>query len=92
MSNLILQERTDGYRVVRADNENEMIASVQTKRTISNPPGTKLNDRGERVLVADNPYGANSFVLMPREEWTIHSSGGPLTVGDIEEILANLTE
>src|SRR5262249_49028097 len=85
---LQFQERNDGYRVTRADGT--MVASLETRTIIYNAPGTRQNDRGEQVLVPDNPNGATTTQPKPYAECTIHSAGGALSVADIEEMLAHL--
>lgn len=105
---LVFQERTDGYRVVRIDGGGEqMLASMQTKQIRHNPPAN-MSEEAFTQLAADvgmtkalearDQYakdragGAKLYEPMPRSECTIHSSGGPLTVADIEEMLAHLPE
>ena len=79
---LIFQPRTDGFRVVRdVDGAEQMIASVCTKG---------IDADASKAHKDDNPHGATKYVNLLREECTIHSTGGALTVADIEEILANL--
>ena len=78
---LVFQERADGYRVVRVSGASErMVANVCSKR--ADEKLSKVSD--------GNPHGAVVYVPMPLAECTIHSAVGPMTVADLQEIIAGI--
>lgn len=68
---LEFQERTDGYRVLRANGA--MIANVTTK-----------------AHTGYDLQGNAAYTPLPKVECSVHSAIGPLTVAELQEILAGI--
>ncbi len=99
---LIFQERTNGYRVVRMSGEVEiMVASINTKNqgfTNSKPMTTeeftqRVAEVGVEKALAERDSASNApgpvtyWAPLLLSECSIHSAGGPLSVGELEEMI-----
>lgn len=99
---LIFQERTDGYRVVKMSGDLEMmVASVRTKNqgfANSKPMTTeeftkRVAEVGVEVALAERDGAGKTsspmviWEKLPLGECSIHSAGGPLSVGELEEMI-----
>src|SRR5579859_4394800 len=73
---LDFQPRADGYRVCRMTNGAENMLA-----------SVKC-----RAMTGYDAKGDAAYVPLPRAEWTVHSAIGPLTVADLEDIIAGVPD
>lgn len=78
---LKFEARVDGLRVLRSAGEMDvMIASVTTQCV----------DADASKVCEENKFGATTYSPLPIDECSVHASAGPLTVAELEEIIAYL--
>src|SRR5262245_41296092 len=105
MAEITYQERGDGYRVVRVVNGVEqMLANLITRAFVSGPvpmPTAEfekgVSESGMEAAMAklaehmrENSNRSGYWKPLPREECAVHSAIGPITVADLEAIIAGM--